>query len=165
MPDARHPAYGRDAHWDQRTAAPRCRVRLRRGVARPCRGPVPQRGVHRGPDDVGAGRAPERLTPTPDARFTGSPRPDGGNGHLAYIRKAKAGREIFYVVNSPDNDVKTEADLRGPFEREPRDPLRGTIIPAPCEVADTHSGRRTVAPLELGQASSMLLIGKRMDDG
>lgn len=105
-----------------------------------------------------------RLAPAPDVRFTGAPRPHGGNGHLAYIHKVKAGREIFYIANSSDDLVTTEASLRGALELEFWDPLTGTIEPAPCEVTDTDSGPRTAVPLELGPVSSMLLVGRRLGE-
>jgi hypothetical protein len=104
-------------------------------------------------------RALDRVVPSADVTFSGSPRPRSGNGQLAYIHKVKGGRDIVFIANSSDDEVSTTVSIRGALQLEVWDPYSGTTGPAGAEVVLTAGGPRTTCDLQLAPVRSTLLVG------
>jgi hypothetical protein len=113
------------------------------------------------PDTASLESALQRLAPPADVEFAGDPHPRSGNGELAYIHKVKAGRDIVFIANSSNDQVETKVSLRGAFALEVWDPYTGVTTPAPgARVVGSGPNARTEAPISLGAARSLFLIGR-----
>jgi hypothetical protein len=101
----------------------------------------------------------ERVAGPPDVAFSGSPRPHGGDGQLAYIHKVKAGRHVIFLANSSDDDVETTISIRGGLDLDRWDPHSGATRPAGGRLVMSEHGPRTELPIALPAVSSLFLVG------
>ena len=62
-----------------------------------------------------------------DLVFDHNPQPNSGKGALSYIHKRKAGRDIYLLANSSDDDIHTYITLRGKLRPEWWNPHDGSI--------------------------------------
>jgi hypothetical protein len=103
-------------------------------------------------------RALDRVAPSADVSFAGSPRPRSGNGQLAYIHKVKSGRDIVFIANSSDDEVSTTVSIRGALQLEVWDPYDGSTRLVGAGVVATDAGLRTEVAVRLPAVSSTVLI-------
>ena len=96
-----------------------------------------------------------------DVRFDGLPLPENKIGYINYIHKQKEGKDIWFMTNTTENQLKSEISLRGSFEKlECWDPHTGKIVPvSPGRKEEREGEVYTRVTISLPSVSSLFLVG------